>query len=207
MFGATVSSVEELESLMGRPSPLVQHKVISRLDPHCRDFLSKASLLFIGTADAQGAQDVSPRGDVPGFVRVLDDSHLLIPERPGNRRMDSLKNLLANPQIGLVCVIPGLGETLRINGVATITRDANLLEPSAIAGRPPLIGIGVAVRECYFHCAKAFLRSHAWDPCAWLDPNHQPDIARALAVHAQRAKVTRDEVDRALQESYTTRLY
>lgn len=207
MFGEIVETEAELETLLGRPSALVQHKVISHIDQHCRNFLAKSALLFIATADSSGALDVSPRGDIPGFVRILDENRLIIPERPGNRRFDSLRNLLSNPHIGLIFLIPGLDETLRVNGRAWVTRDPILLEPSAISGRLPVVGIGVSVKEAYVHCAKAFRRSHTWDAETWLNPEEHPDMARILAAHAQAAKMSPTEVAKTFDKSYRDTLY
>lgn len=123
----TIKSEEELRAILGYPSELVKNKAIDALDEHCRQFIAKSPLLIMATSDAEGLCDVSPRGDAPGFVLVLDDNHLVIPERPGNRRMDSLRNILSNPNAGLIFLIPGLEETLRVNGRAYIVRDEELL--------------------------------------------------------------------------------
>lgn len=204
-FQHTVSTEQELRELLGHPSRLVQNKVIDRLDGHCRTFISSSPLLFMSTADASGQCEVSPRGDQPGFVQVLDDSHLLIPDRPGNRRMDSLRNILSNTHIGLVFLIPGLDETLRVNGRACIVRDPALLETLAVRGRVPTVAIGVRVEECYVHCAKAFRRSQAWHPASW--PESVPDAAQMLADHARLEDYDRDAVAQSLDKSYRERLY
>ncbi|RNB92025.1 pyridoxamine 5'-phosphate oxidase family protein [Brevibacillus fluminis] len=204
MFKETVSTEEELRSMLGYPSELVQNKVIHYLDEHCRDFIAKSPFLAISTSDHQGLCDVSPRGDSPGFVLVLDDKHLVIPERPGNRRIDSMKNILSNPNIGLIFIIPGLEETLRINGRACLVRDEELLAQMEAGGRTPMIGIGVEVQECYVHCAKAFKRSKLWDHDSWLEKDKLPRASRILADHAKMAPEAIEEV---LKESYTKRLY
>lgn len=205
LFKNTVSSEAELRELLGHPSRLVQNKVIDRLDSHCRAFIHVSPLLFLSTADASGCCDVSPRGDSAGFVQVLDDTHLLIPDRPGNRRVDSLRNILSNPHVGLVFLIPGLDETLRVNGRACIVRDPDLLEPLAVRGRVPTVAIGVTVEECYVHCAKAFRRSQTWQPSSW--PESVPDVAQMLADHAQLDDYDRDTVAQSLDKSYRERLY
>src|SRR5579875_182621 len=126
---------------MGHPSELVRHKVIDHLDEHCRNFISLSPYALISTANAHGECDVSPRGDAPGFVLVIDEKHLVIPERPGNRRMDSLPNILSNPHVGLIFLIPGLEETLRVNGEACVLRDDSVLSQMEVNGRRPLVGI------------------------------------------------------------------
>lgn len=206
-FQHIVSTQSELRDLLGYPSPLVQNKVTSRLDGHCRSFIQSSPLVFLATADAAHHCDVSVRGEHPGFVRVLGESHLLIPERPGNRRLDSLRNLLSNDHIGLIFLIPGLDETLRVNGRAKIVRDASLLEPLAIQGKVPLVGIGVAVEECHVHCAKAFRRSRTWHPSSWPPRDSWPDVAQMLADHAQLKEYNRDTVVQSLEKSYRDTLW
>jgi len=135
------------------------------------------------TSDAEGRCDVSPRGDPAGFVRILDDRTLLIPERPGNRLADSLRNVLANPQLGLLFIVPGATDTFRVNGRAVITTDAALLAPSAVEGKVPRLGLIVDIDEAYTQCSKAFLRSHLWDPARFVDPTSMPtggEVHRAI---------------------------
>lgn len=206
-FKAIIQSEEELRLLNSPPSELVRNKVITRLDSHCREFISKSPLLFLSTSDAEGSCDVSPRGDAPGFVYILDDTRLVIPERPGNRRYDSLLNILQNPSAGLIFIIPGLEETLRINGKACITADPELMEKLSAQGKIPQIGIGVEVEECYIHCAKAFKRSKLWDPEQWPKRENLPNPAAIIADHARGLKVTEEQVARSLAESYEKRLY
>jgi len=202
-----VSSEEELRSILGSPSELVKNKVIHFLDDHCRDFISKSPLLLLSTSDRSGACDVSPRGDAPGFVHILDEKHLVIPERPGNRRVDSLRNILSNPNAGLFFIIPGLEETLRINGHAIIFRDQDILKNMEANGKIPLLGICVTVQECFAHCAKAFKRSQLWNPASWTDKADLPNIARMLADHAKLPGMNTEKVKELLEESYTKRLY
>ena len=210
IFGECITSLDEftqIRSEIGHPSKLAAEKVISSLDQHCRSFIEKSPFLIMATANADGSCDASPRGDAPGFVHILDEHHLLIPERPGNRRMDSIQNILSNPQIGLLLLIHGLEETMRINGKAVITRDQKLLEPLAVQGRVPLLGIGVEVKECFVHCAKSCKRSGLWDYETWLSKEGLPSIPRMLADHAKRASLSVNEIQEQLQESYTKRLY
>ena len=206
-FQNIVSSEEELREIVGYPSRLVQNKVINELDGHCRSFIQASPLVFLATADSVGQGDVSPRGDHPGFVQMLDETHLLIPERPGNRRLDSLTNILSNSYIGLIFLIPGIEETLRVNGRTCIVRDPVLLESMAVQGRVPLVGIGVTVEECFVHCGKAFRRSRTWHPSSWLPPQSWPDIPRMLADHARLADYDRDTIEQSLVKSYRDTLY
>ena len=137
----------------------------------------------MATTDRAGNCDLSPRGDPAGFVRILDDRTLLIPERPGNRLADSLRNMLANPHVGLLFIVPGVTDTLRVNGRATITTDTALLAPCAVEGKLPLLGVLVDIDEAYTQCSKAFLRSHLWDPQRFIDPGRMPtsgQIHRAI---------------------------
>ncbi|UJF35905.1 pyridoxamine 5'-phosphate oxidase family protein [Paenibacillus hexagrammi] len=208
-FGHLVQSEQELRELLGYPGKLAGNKIIRHLDQHCRDFIAQSPFVVVSTADSDGNCDASPRGDAPGFVSVLDDQHLVIPERPGNRKMDSMLNLLSSPKIGLIFLIPGLGETLRVNGRGFIIRDASILESMSAHGKVPLLGIGVQVEECYIHCAKALLRSKLWDPASWLEKSELPTVSKILADHVklENEVVTAEDIDRSLEESYTQRLY
>lgn len=207
LFNERVESEDELRKLMGHPSEVVRHKVIDHLDEHCRNFIALSPYLFISTADATGECDVSPRGDAPGFVKVIDGKHLVIPERPGNRRMDTLRNILTNPHIGLIFLIPGLEETLRINGSACITQAVDVLSDTDVNGRMPVVGIGVEVKECYIHCAKSIRRSRLWESDFWPSPERLPSPAKILADHARLPGLTAEKVAESLSESYTKRLY
>ena len=154
-------------------------KVLSRLDKHCRAIIARTTFVIIGTHGSKGA-DVSPRGDPAGFVRVLDDRHLLLPDRIGNNRFDSMENIFENGAIGMLFMVPGMAEVLRINGRARITDDAALLAPSAVQGRPPRIGVLVEVKEAYLHCAKAINRAGLWDPSRHIDRNELPSYGAML---------------------------
>lgn len=206
-FQELISSEEELRSILGYPSEVVSRKSISHLDPHCRHFIALSPFLLLATANSSGACDVSPRGDAPGFVVVLDDGCLIIPDRPGNRRVDSLRNILSNPQVGLIFIIPGLEETLRVNGRASVVRDQELLQQMEVKGRTPLLGIGVEVEECFIHCAKAFKRSQLWNKESWPQREGLPSTAQILADHVKLPGITAKEISESLHESYTKRLY
>lgn len=164
-----ITDLASLRARIGEPSAIVRAKISDRLNALTRQFIERAPFLCLATSDADGRCDVSPRGDPPGFVRILDDATLLIPERPGNRLADSLRNILANPRVGVLFVIPGVGDTFRVNGRATLTTDEALLAPSAVEGIAPRLGILVDIEEAYTQCSKAFLRSHLWDPARFLE--------------------------------------
>ncbi|RIX53751.1 pyridoxamine 5'-phosphate oxidase family protein [Paenibacillus nanensis] len=211
VFQNRINSLEELEELrpqLGFPSSLVSNKVIYKLDPYSRAFIEKSPFIMIATSDKDGLCDVSPRGDEPGFVYIVDDQHLFIPDRPGNKRMDSIRNIFSNPQIGIIFLIPGLEETFRMNGRACISRDPELLQATAAKGKLPLLGIGVEIEECYMHCAKAFKRSGLWSPDSWLPKEQLPSAAKIIAAHVgQKMSVTEREVRESLDNSYRNRLY
>ncbi|MGN7356264.1 pyridoxamine 5'-phosphate oxidase family protein [Paenibacillus sp. SAF-054] len=207
IFKDIIHTEEALEQLAGRPKELVNHKVIGHLDHHCRNFISLSPIVFVATSGEGGKCDCSPRGDAPGFAYIVDDHHLVLPERPGNRRYDSLRNLLDNPQIGLIFIIPGMEETLRVNGRGYVIRDSDLLEHMAAQGKVPAAGIGVEVEECYMHCAKAFKRSKLWAPETWPTADVLPDPAAIIAEHAGRLRLSREEVRASMKESYEKRLY
>lgn len=206
-FHEILTSEAELRELLGFPSEVVKRKSIGYLDHNCRDYIAMSPLLFLSTADEHGSCDVSPRGDAPGSVLVLDDGHLVIPERPGNRRFDSLRNILANPNIGLIFIIPGLEETLRINGQAFVIRDEHILDRLKARDKRPTLGIGVKVEECYMHCAKAFKRSQVWDSGTWPEEAALPSPPAIIADHVNSAEFTVEVVRQGIQESYEKRLY
>ena len=207
MFRDLVTSEETLRALVGRPSELALKKQIAALDPHCRDFIAHAPFVLVATANAAGQCDVSPKGDAPGFVRVLDDRHLAIPDRPGNKRLDGMRNILENPHVGLIFLIPGRRETLRVNGRARVVRDEALLQRMAVHGKRPQLAIVVDVEECFLHCAKAFLRSRLWQPDQWPDDSAVAPMAQMLLDQTRPPGLTVEDLERNLEESYRTRLY
>ncbi|HEY1532450.1 MAG TPA: pyridoxamine 5'-phosphate oxidase family protein [Polyangiaceae bacterium] len=183
MTAETVGSEEELRALLGQPAPLVVAKVVARLNALTRRFIELSPFLCLASSDGAGNCDVSPRGDPRGFVRILDDQTLLLPERPGNRLADSLRNVLQNPKVGLLFVIPGVTDTFRVNGRATLTTDAALLAPSAVEGKLPTLGLLIDIEAAFTHCSKAFLRSQLWDPSTFVERTALPsngEIHRAL---------------------------
>ena len=172
-----VTSVDRLREIVGHPNAAVAKKVTGSLSAAQRDWLSHSPLGFVATTDADGRVDVSPKGDPPGFVHVLDDVTIAIPERPGNKRVDGFLNVLQRPQVGTVFVIPGRGDTLRINGTARVISDADYFDAMVVDGKRPILALEIAVEEVFFHCAKAFLRSDAWRPETW-DPTAVPSVAQ-----------------------------
>jgi PPOX class probable FMN-dependent enzyme len=172
-----VNTVEELRAIVGHPNNYVANKVGKRLTAVQQDWLAHSPLGFVATTDAQGRVDVSPKGDPPGFVHVIDDTTIAIPERPGNKRVDGHLNVLERPHVGTLFLIPGRGDTLRINGTARILADADYFDAMAVRGKRPILALEIDVEEVFFHCAKAFLRSDAWDPSSW-NPTAVPSVAQ-----------------------------
>ncbi len=160
----TINSERELRDIIGEPTDLVGAKLADRLNELTRQFVERSPFVCVATACPDGGVDVSPRGDPPGFVRVIDEHTLLLPERPGNRLADTLTNLMADPRIALLFLIPGVGDTFRVNGTAVITDDRELLAASTVEGKAPRLGIVISVNEAYTQCAKAIIRSDLWNP-------------------------------------------
>jgi uncharacterized protein len=159
-----ITTEEQLRAIIGSPQEVVLSKIADRLNPLTSAYIERSPFICVATSNAIGDCDVSPRGDPPGFVRILDDQTLLIPERPGNKIADTLLNILHNPHIGILFIVPGVGDTFRVNGHATLIDDADLLAHSAIEGKAPKLGIKVAIHEAYTQCPKAFIRSDLWNP-------------------------------------------
>ncbi len=205
-FQQRVVSAVELEALIGSPSELVIRKQLAELDQHMQAFIAESPCLLLGTYGADGKCDVSPRGDLPSVATVLDSRTLVIAERPGNRRADSLQNILETGRVGLLFLIPGLGETLRVNGVACVIRDDEVLATMAVQGRPPVVGIAVEVEECYLQCAKALIRSKLWQPP---QPLKTPTLScfAEMLIDQTRVDETVESLDQQIQQSYSERLY
>jgi PPOX class probable FMN-dependent enzyme len=200
-----IDDAEQLREAYGAPSERALKKQLSRLDQHCRDFIARSPFVVIASADAAGRCDASPKGDAPGFVRVIDDETLLIPDRLGNNRIDTLGNLVARPGVGLIFLVPGINETLRVNGHASITTDPALMEPLAVNDKVPRGGILVAAEEVYFHCGKALIRSDLWNPGKQIRRSDFPSLGRILA--DQIGGISVEESEQYTAESYRTRLY
>src|SRR5258705_6743626 len=199
-----IDDAEQLRTAYGPPSERAVKKQLSRLDKHCRDFIARSPFLVIASSDPSGRCDASPKGDAPGFVRVIDDETLLIPDRLGNNRVDTIGNLLSSPGVGLIFFLPGVNETLQVNGRARITTDPALLEPCTLQGKVPRSGILITAEEVYFHCGKALIRSDLWNPEKHVPRGEWPSLGRIIAEQIGTDPV---EGERMTAESYRTRLY
>lgn len=177
---AMISSESELRELHAAPTDRAVRKELDRLDRHCRRFIALSPFLVMATSDAAGRLDATPRGGDPGFVEVADDRTLLLPDRPGNNRLDSLTNLTQRPEVGLLFMIPGVDETLRVNGAAELRDDLDLIQRFQISRRPPTIVLRITVRQAYLHCAKALMRSHLWDPDSRIERAELPTLGEML---------------------------
>ena len=201
-----IDSVAKLRAVYRPPRPRSGLKVLDHLDVHCRNFLARSPLCVISSSRADGRADASPRGDLPGsLAHVLDDRTLLLPDRPGNRQLDTLSNLVERPHVGLVFFVPGLNETLRVNGRAEIDTDPELLAPLAIRGKLPIAAIKVTVEEAYLHCAKALIRARIWESEARVERSRFPTYGQVLA--DQIAGADAAEIDADSAESARTDLY
>jgi PPOX class probable FMN-dependent enzyme len=200
----TVRDELDLRALIGPPKELALAKIAGRLNPLTRQFIERSPFVCVATASRDGGLDVSPRGDPPGFVRVLDDHTLLLPERPGNRIADTLTNLLSDPRIALLFLIPGVGDTFRVNGEAAITDDRELLAPSAVDDRVPRLGILVRVQQAYTQCAKALIRSDLWNPEHHITRSALPSSGQILR-SLNGPEFDAEEYDRARAVRYARR--
>ncbi|TPM35292.1 pyridoxamine 5'-phosphate oxidase family protein [Mesorhizobium sp. B2-3-5] len=198
-----VTTREELRTIYKTPRPTDGsiRKELKALDGHCRSFIGKSPFVLIGSSDGEGNADVTPKGDKPGFAAILDDRTIAIPDRPGNNRLDTLENILRNPSIGLLFLIPGMNETLRVNGDARITVDATLRERLAVDGKEPQSIIVVSVKATYMHCAKAFMRSDLWKPESWYDRTTLPTLGQILRDQLALAD-SAEATDRWLDDDY-----
>jgi PPOX class probable FMN-dependent enzyme len=179
-MAAPLVGEESLRALVGEPTDVVRSKVADRLDELTRQFVERSPFLCLATSAADGTCDVSPRGDPAGFVRILDERTLLLPDRPGNRLADSLRNVLQNPHVALLFILPGVGDTFRVNGRATIVTDPELLAPCAVEGKTPKLGLRIEIDEAFTHCSKAFLRAQLWDPERYLRRDELPSSGEIL---------------------------
>ncbi|HXK14195.1 MAG TPA: pyridoxamine 5'-phosphate oxidase family protein [Gaiellaceae bacterium] len=204
MTRRTIEHESELRDVIGSPTALVASKIADRLNDLTRQFIEQSPFVCVATASPDGGLDVSPRGDPAGFVRILDERTLLLPDRPGNKLADTLTNLLADDRIALLFLIPGVGDSFRVNGRASIVQDEDLLAPSAVDGKTPQLGILVAVEEAYTQCSKALIRSDLWNPERHIDRSELPssgEIMRAVADPAFDA----EKYDRERAERYARR--
>ncbi|MDE2639680.1 MAG: pyridoxamine 5'-phosphate oxidase family protein [Chloroflexota bacterium] len=200
-----ITSQAGLRQAYREPAARAQQKVLDHIDRHARDFIALSPFCVISSLGADGRQDTSPRGDPPGFVAVLDERTLLIPDRPGNNQVDSLQNVLAHPGVGLLFLVPGMNETLRVSGRAEIVTDEALLAPLAVGGKAPLSGLRVTVEEAFLHCGRSLIRSRLWDPEAQIDRSCYPSYGQVLADQIRGASAA--EIDASEDEANRERLY
>ncbi len=205
-FTDVIETLDDLRAVVGQPSQLVLDKVQHEIDEISAAWIAASPFLLIATADAQGNMDVSPKGDPPGFVQVLNPTTLLIPDRPGNRRVDTLSNILQNPHVGLIFLVPGRQETFRVNGRARIVRDAALRERCAVNGKPPALLIAVSVDEVFVHCAKCIIRSNLWEGSSAQALDALPSMAE-IVIKQMKFESTLEEAQAMVDESNTERLY
>lgn len=205
-FSEIITTEAQLREIIGYPVARSVNKVIASLDEHCRAFIASSPFLLLASADANGNMDVSPKGDPPGFVHVLDDKTLAIPDRPGNRRADTFTNILQNPKVAMLFLVPGKSETLRVNGTARIVRDRWLREQMDFKGKIPDFGIVVTVEEAFMHCAKCMIRSELWSAESWPDADGLASLAQVLMDHT-KSESSVEEMQAAIDESYRDRLY
>ena len=201
----SVSSYSELRAVYKLPAPRATQKVLDHLDVHCKNFIALSPLCVLSSANANGQADASPRGDPPGFVQVLDDKTLLLPDRPGNNQVDSLQNIVQYPGVGLLFFVPGMNETLRVKGKAEIVTDAEVLGPMTVKRRAPLSGLRITVEEAFLHCGRALIRSRIWDPDVQIDRSVYPTYGQVLADQIKGADA--QEIDASEDEANRHRLY
>lgn len=205
-FQEVIESRQRLRELQKLPSHLVSNKVIDHVDGICERFIAASPFVIVSSRGSDGHLEMSPRGDPPGFVAVLDRKTLAIPDRPGNNRMDTIENLIVHPEIGLLFLIPGHGDTLRVSGTARVVRDSALQERLAVDGRKPGFILVVTVEEAFTHCPKCIIRSRMWQPERWPDRSNVPSLAEAMIAHGRLSETTA-EVQAAIDHSNTQRLY
>jgi uncharacterized protein len=207
-FAGGIASEAQLRELYEQPLGRAVRKQLERLDEMARRLIAIAPLVLVASHDADGRCDVTPRGGQPGFVSVLDDDHVAIPNATGNNRLDTLRNVVATGHAALLFLIPGRGQTLRVNGPACVTAEPALLDRLTPVGKPPRSAIVVRADEVFAHCPKAFVRSHLWDPATWPGPHDQPTAAEVSHAHLRHADpaLTVEDVERQQAESLRYRL-
>jgi PPOX class probable FMN-dependent enzyme len=205
-----ITDERSLRSLFHAQTPLAIHKCQGSLDRHAQAFIRRSPFICIGTQNLDGKADVSPRGDPVGFVKILDQHTLAIPDRPGNNRLDSLVNILANPSVGLLFIIPGFDDTLRVNGQASLVTDPEILQDMSVNDRRPKLAIVVKVDEVFLHCAKAFRRSRLWNPEHFQDRGEMPSLSKIIldqTTGAPSDDAVMRKIDDDLEDEYKKTLY
>jgi uncharacterized protein len=203
-FKQVIQNEAELREILGYAGKAASNKVISEIDEICRAFIANSPFVLLGSTDANGSMDVSPKGDPAGFVQVMDSKTLLIPDRPGNRRGDTLSNLLQNPNIGLLFLVPGRSDTLRVNGTAQIVRDEDVRERFIMQGKVPMFVIAVTVKELFFHCTKCVVRAGLWS--SEYEDKALVSLGEAIVKHA-KLDISVEEADAMVVEEEQTELY
>lgn len=205
----TIDTIEQYRALRGDGRQMMYDKSVTVIDEHIRAFLALTTFVTVASADAEGNMDVSPRGDPPGFVTVIDESTLAIPERAGNRRADTFTNLLQNPSVALLCFVPGMDETMRINGRGHLTTDPELLATMTVEGHTPALALVVEVGEAFIHCGKALTRGRLWDPEARIDRSIYPTVGEVIFDHGNLDALgyTRDYMIECAEDDYATNVY
>jgi PPOX class probable FMN-dependent enzyme len=203
-FEGVVSTPSEIRQVLREPMPSIATKAIDHIDDVCRAIIGKSPFIVMASADERGYPDISPKGDPAGFVRILDDKHLAIPDRPGNRRVDTFHNLLQNPYLAIIFLIPGKGETLRVTGECRIVRDLTLRESMAVKGKVPAFAVVVHVERVLIHCPKCVVRAGLWDPDSWPDSSQTPDIGAAMIAHAKLDLSPEELYEEAVKDGTTT---
>ena len=202
-----VTSVEKLRSLMGDTSEVVWKKPTDTLSDPMIDFIHRSPFCCVASRAASGSTDISPRGDQPGFVRILDRRTLLLPDRPGNRRFDTLRNIIETQNLSLLFMIPRALETVRVNGTAQITKDQHLLAQSQAQGKTPALGVVVRIEEAYGHCAKALKRSDLWEPNVWGSTDGAPRMYDLMRAHMDLSKTELDDMRLRIDNDFKNNLY
>ena len=200
-----IETVDELHAVVGQPFPGLAEKNMDFIDDYARDFIAKSPFMVLSTSDENGRVDASPKGDAPGFVSVVDDRTVVIPDRPGNKLAYGHNNILRNPHVGLLFVIPETPESLRINGRAELTNEPTLLENLAARGKPAVLAIRVSVEECFFHCGKAFIRSNLWKPDEWRG-RHRVSFGEMFAARKNQDEKVASSIDEAIENDYRDNL-
>lgn len=205
-FEQVITTEDELREILGHPSQRVAEKVIDHIDEHCAALIAHSPFLVISSADGDGNLDMSPKGDPEGFVTVLDDKTLVIPDRLGNRRGDTFSNILQNPKVGLYFLAPGYRETLRVSGTAQIVRDSTLLESMSMQGKAPTLALVISVEKAFFHCAKCVIRSGLWKPESWGSVDGIPVLGQILIGHSNLVDSV-EEVQKSIDEAHETKVH
>ena len=203
---ARIASLDDLRRIIPEPRPATRSKILDALDEQSIDFLKRCPFALVGTVSADGTLEVSPKGDEPGFIRMEDPRTLLMPERIGNNLAFGLTNMITNGKIGMICLVPATGETLRISGTAEVYDDADLVASLSSLGKPALLATRVRIEHCYFHCARSIVRAKLWDPKAWPAPG-RVSFGKIIAPRVGAGDDMAAQIDASVEGAYTTRLW